>query len=191
MTYNGLPLFNLDVLTDEEGIKIISLVTNPAVQREFVCFNANEEVKFSLDEERRVLTGVALIPDQKIYRKTEDGKEFFVQFSREAIERAAQKFFSDRNSTNVNLQHTYDVDGCVYFESYLIDHNRGIAPVEFSDLPDGTWIVSCKVNNDEVWRLVKEGVLRGFSIEGDMDIKSNETKVIDSIEDLIAYITNN
>ena len=34
------------------------------------------------------------------------------------------------------------------------------------DLPIGTWMVSMKVNNDEVWNdYVKTGLVKGFSIE--------------------------
>ena len=34
------------------------------------------------------------------------------------------------------------------------------------DLPKGTWMISMKVNNDEVWNKVKAGEVKGFSIEG-------------------------
>lgn len=186
--YKGLPLFNLDVLDDMTGIEIVSLVTYPAIQRDFVKFAKEQEIKFSVvDEEKRVVSGPALIPDHKIYRRDDFGNEFYVQMSAEAIERMAIKFFGDHNSTNVNLEHEYDVDGCVYFESYLIDKERGICPSEFSDLPNGTWMLSCKINNDCVWGLIKNGTLRGFSIEGNCNITPTE-KVIDSVEELLETI---
>ena len=34
------------------------------------------------------------------------------------------------------------------------------------DLPDGTWFVKMKINNDELWKKVKDGELKGLSIEG-------------------------
>jgi hypothetical protein len=34
------------------------------------------------------------------------------------------------------------------------------------DLPDGTWFVKMKINNDELWKKVKDGQLKGLSIEG-------------------------
>ena len=184
--YNGLPLINLDVIDDLSGIDIISLVDYPAVQREFIAF-ADEQVKLSVNEEKHIVTGVALIPDQKIYRRDENGREFYIQMSREAIERIATKFFADHNSTNVNLMHEVDVDGCVYFESYLTNKERGVYPNDLGELPDGTWCVSCKVNNPAVWELVKNGTLRGFSIEGNLNVVE-EKSTIDSIQDLIDYI---
>lgn len=185
--YKGLPLINLDVIDDWSGIDIISLVDRPAVQREFIAFQ-EQEVKFSVDEEKHIVTGVALIPNQKIYRRDENGKEYYIQVSKDAIERIATKFFADRNSTNVNLMHEVDVDGCVYFESYLTNKERGIYPNDLGDLPEGTWCVSCKVNNPDVWNLVKQGVLRGFSIEGNLNVV--EETEIDSLQGLIDYLNN-
>lgn len=183
--YNGLPLFNLDVIDGESGVQIISLVDCPAVEREFVRM-AKEQVRLSLDEEKRIVTGVALVPDQKVYRRNDKtGAEYYITFSREAIERIAQKFFADRNSGNVNVEHEVMVGDCSYFESYLINRERGILPVEFSDMPDGTWMVSCKINNDKVWQLVKDGTLRGFSIEGNLDMVEYEDEPIDTLEDLL------
>ena len=188
MTYKGLPLFNLDVLDETMGIEIISLVDRPAVEKEFIAFN-EEKVRFAVDDEKHIVTGVALIPNQKIYRKDEKGNEWYVQVSAEAVERIAEKFFADRNSTNINLQHQFNVEGCVYFESYLVNKERGIYPTEFGELPNNTWIVSCKINNPAVWELIKKGVLRGFSIEGNLNVI--EDKPIDTLEELLDYLNNN
>ena len=183
--YKGLPLINLDVYDDTPGIEIISLVDFPAVERNFIALAA-EKVMLKADDERHVVTGVALIPDQKIYRRDENG-EYYISFSKDAIERIATKFFADHNSTNANLMHEVAVDGCVYFESYLTDKARGIYPTDFGELPDGSWVVSCKVLNPEVWQLVKDGVLRGFSVEGVCREAKTE---ITSVEELMEYLNN-
>ena len=188
MEYKGLPLFNLDVVEEIPGVELISLVDSPAVEREFVRFNAEwAEIKMRVNDEKRVVTGVALIPGQKIYRKDPKGNGYYVQFSREAIERVVVRYFEDRHSADANLEHEYAVNGVVYFESYLINRERGILPAEFADLPDGTWIVSAKILNDGVWELIKKGALRGFSIEG--HLAATETE-IDTLEDLLDYINN-
>lgn len=185
MEYKGLPLFNLDVVEGLPGIELISLVDDPAVEREFIKFNAEHEIKLALNEEKRIVTGVALIPGQKIYREDRSGK-YYITFTKEAVERTAIKFFADRHSADANLMHEVDADGIVYFESYLMNHERGIVPAEFADLPDGTWIVSAKILNDDVWMLIKQGVLRGFSVEGRMGVIKD--KPIESVEELIDYI---
>lgn len=189
--YKGLPIYWLDLGGDTTGIDIISLVDCPAIEKDFVKFSKDVEVKFSVDDEKRIVFGAALIPDKPIYRRNDDGKEFYVKFSKDAIERIAIKFFEDHNSTNVNLQHEYDVDGCVYFESFIKDSKRGLVPANFEDCPEGTWFLGCKINNPEVWRLVKEGVLRGFSVEGNLAVMYAEEKPLETIQDLLDYLKDN
>lgn len=187
-SYKGLPIYCMDIDGANTGVEIISLVDYPAIERDFIKFSKTAEIKFSINEDKRVVSGPALIPDQPIYRRNSDGYEYYVKYTKEAIRRIAEKFFADHNSTNVNLEHEIDVNGCVYFESYFIDSARGILPAEFADLPDGTWCVSAKINNDSVWDLIKEGVIRGFSIEGNFIAKEPEEPILDSIDDLLSYL---
>lgn len=188
-TYKGLPLFIMGLGDETTGVEIISLVDRPAVERNFIKFSNQVEVKFKVDEDKHIVTGPALIPGKKIYRRDDEtGYEYYVEFTKEGIQQIAEKFFADHNSTNVNLQHELDVNGCVYFESYFINSERGILPAEFSDLPEGTWIVSCKINNEGVWDMVKKGELRGFSIEGYLDVQKQEEKPLDTIQDLLDYL---
>ena len=114
-TYKGLPLFDMDLVDGICGVDIISLVDFPAVERNFIKFAKEVEVKFNVNDEKHIVTGPALIPGKKIYRRDESGYEYYVQFSKDAIKRIAEKFFEDHNTTNVNLQHELDVKGCVYF----------------------------------------------------------------------------
>lgn len=186
--YNGRPLFYLDIEEEINGLSAVSLVDCPAIERDFIALSKEKEVKFSVNDEKRIVFGPALIPEQKIYRRDSDGNVYYVSMTKDAIERIAQKFFKDGNQANGNLQHKVDVDGLVYFESYLINHDRGVCPVEFSDLPDGTWMLSCKVYNDEVWELVKDGTLRGFSIQGSLHVEKKKEKEIETLEELLDYL---
>ena len=59
------------------------------------------------------------------------------------------------------------VDGVYMIESMLIDKQRGIvAPAGYGDLPDGSWFGSFYVENPQVWDEIKNGVYKGFSVEG-------------------------
>lgn len=188
-TYKGLPLFIMGLGDETTGVEIISLVDYPAVERNFIKFSKQVEVKFTVDEDKHIVSGPALIPGKKIYRRDEEtGYEYYVEFTREGIREIAEKFFADHNSTNVNLQHELNVNGCVYFESYFIDSERGIVPAEYADLPDGTWMVSAKINNEGVWDMIKKGELRGFSIEGYLSVQKPEEKTLDTIKDLMDYL---
>ena len=75
------------------------------------------------------------------------------------------------------------------FESYLVNKDRGIYPTEFEDVPEGSWICSFKVENDEVWNEIKEGKsLKGFSLEIMCDLVEKKTNVLDEIEEYIDEI---
>ena len=188
-TYHNLPLYIMDLGDESTGVEIVSLVDYPAIERNFIKFSKDTEVKFKVDEEKRVVFGPVLLPNKPIYRRDSDGYEYYVKFSKEAIERIAIKFFEDHNSTNVNLQHEVNVDGCVYYESFIKDSERGISPAGFEDIEDGAWFMACKINNNDVWDKIKDGTLRGFSIEGTLRMsESRKERVLDSLQDLLNYL---
>jgi hypothetical protein len=185
MTYQGLPVFDLTI--EEDNIfSNVSLVDFPAIQRDFIKFSEDTEIKFAVDEEKHIVNGPVLIPGQMIYRRQGD-REYYVRFNEKAIEEMALRFFKDHSNTNGNVMHQIEVEGITYFESYILNKERNIAPVEFNDLPNGTWIMSAKIENEELWKLVKDGTIRGFSI--DAVLTSTPAKdEIDTIDDLIDYI---
>jgi len=130
------------------------------------------------NEDERIITGPLMIPEQLIYRNNERFGEHYVKFSAETIRQIAIKFAKKGYQKNVNLMHDADmqVNGATMFESFISDSSRGVKPMEqFSDLPDGTWFGSFYVENPEVWKLVKEGNVRGFSVEGMFDYEVPES----------------
>ena len=82
MTYNGLDIFEGKIKSSDEGIFAISLVDDPAIDIDFVCFSKdNNIVKFSIQsEEERIITGPIMIPDYPIIRSV-DGYRFYVYFN--------------------------------------------------------------------------------------------------------------
>ena len=168
MTYNGLPLYKLTI-TDEfdSGVEIMSIVSQPAVQVNFLKFSEDEEIKyhFNFDSDKHIITGPAIIANKPIYRRNEYG-EFYVTFDDDTIKSIAEKFMAQQRTVSVNINHDTMVDGCVIIESFFIDHERNIVPKEFENLPDNSWIISMKVNNEDTWKAIKNSELNGFSIEG-------------------------
>ena len=192
--YDGKPLLRLTINGEEDGVNIISLVEFPAVERNFI--QLSREVKLSLNEEKRELLGVALIPNFPIYRADENG-EYYITFSAEAIRKAAIDFYKKLNVNMADVEHTHNLEkGITYFQSLIIDKEQGICPTAFKDLPDGTWIVGCKIDNAEVWNAVKSGEVKGFSIDGyfhaeepeKQEEKPEEKSTIDSLDDLFDWL---
>lgn len=161
--FEGLPVYNA-LLDDAEGLSFISIVTEPAIQRNFVAFDKNEPIKLQIDNEKRIVIGPVLIPNQLIYRRN-GNKEFYITFSKETIRALMEKFMRDKE-LSVNLQHEFTTENASIVESFIIDRELGILPKHFSDLEDGTWICAMKIHSDKLWQLIKEGKLNGYSIEG-------------------------
>ena len=191
--FEGKPLLRLTINGEEDGVNIISLVEFPAVERNFI--QLSKEVKLSLNEEKKELLGVALIPDFPIYRRDEQG-EYYITFNAESIRKIAIDFYKKLNVNMADVEHSHDMEnGVTYFQSLIIDKGQGICPTAFKDLPDGTWIVGCKVDNNEVWDAVKSGEVKGFSIDGyfhaepeKQEEKPEEKSTIDSLDDLFDWL---
>ena len=171
------------------GINAISLVESPAVEKDFLCFSKEKEtVKLNFDSAKRVISGVVCLADTPIYRYNEKYGEYYVVFSKETIQKMVEKFAKMDLFKSVNLQHddTKFVDGIYMFESYIINKERGISPIEFSDVPDGSWIASYKVENDELWgEIINGNKLNGFSLQGlfELEEKFSEQKPVEETFD--------
>ena len=169
MNYKGLPVYNISIDFDtDEGLQLVSLVDDPAVVESFLTFNSEESVKlvFTSDEEQHIISGVSLLADTPIYRCDETGG-YYVVFTKETIKQLVEKYNKENKTNLTSLQHNGQIiSDCVMVESYFIDKERGICPKEFSHCPDGSWITSYKVTNDELWNEIKtSGQLNGFSVE--------------------------
>jgi hypothetical protein len=124
--------------------------------------------KFATDEEKRIVVGPAMIPDLKIFRRDKEGNPYHVYFSADTIKMIAEKYmrnkYIDNNDENHNGQAVKDV---YVIESWIKEDMEDKSnKYGYDDLPIGTWFVSMKVKNDEVWNKVKNGELNGFSVSG-------------------------
>lgn len=166
----------IDLEDQETGLDAISLVQWPAVEREFLAFSQDKkEVLQFADEEKHIITGVALLCGVPIYRRNGD-YEYYVVFDRESISNIVEKYSKMSLANSVNIEHDDSafVDNIFMIESYIKDSTRGIVPSGFEDVPDGSWIVSYKVNNPEVWEDIKSGKVKGFSVQGIFNLIDEE-----------------
>ena len=167
------------IINDETGCEKVSLVTYPAVEVDFLAFDSDKEknkmkLSFSNDEEREVW-GVAMLADTPIYRRNGD-YEYYVVFDRDNIKKMVLKYFKEQRESQINLQHKDDVNDVTIFESVITSNRVQIKDFEY--VPEGSWIIGMKVENDEVWNAIKKGEYRGFSIEGlfDFELIPEQTK---------------
>jgi len=159
-----LPVIYLTIDDEHDtGLDFISLVDRPAIERNWMAFAKKQ--KFALNEEKRIVSGICMTADYPIYRKDEDEREYYVVFDADSIRKIAYKFMKEGKTSATNLDHETEVDGVFMFESFLIDDTKP-TPKGFDKAPNGSWFVSYKVDNDDVWAQVKDGTFNGFSVEG-------------------------
>ena len=164
--YNGLPLYE-DLITDEAcGMLRISLVDLPAVESDFQKFGKTARVQM-MSEEKRLIVGVVMRAGFPIYRVDAERGEYYTTFSAETIRRMAEKYLEENRQNRVNLMHAgEEVRGVQMVQLFIKDTAKGINPAGFEDIEDGSLFAEFHVVDDEIWNWIKEGILRGFSLEG-------------------------
>jgi hypothetical protein len=171
----GLPVFELTIsedINDNSGVDYVSLVDFPAIEKDFLAFSKAKLNYAIQDEEKRIVSGAAMIADLPIYRNSDKNGEHYTVFKKDTIFKIVKKRSKMQYQNNVNLMHDAIVDGVFEIESYIIDRDRGIMPPKgFEDVADGSWFLSYYIENEDVWQKVKSGEFKGFSIEGFFDYK--------------------
>ncbi|QDP66254.1 MAG: putative peptidase [Prokaryotic dsDNA virus sp.] len=166
----------------DTGVDAISIVEYPAIESDFVALKAKEFKFKAIDEEKKILMGPLLIPNKPIYRKDEDDKEYYIYFSKDTVNKASQIFLKQGKQNNSTLEHQKKIFGLSLVESWIVEDPKMDKSRKYGlDVPEGTWMGSVKVDNDDVWNdFVKTGKVKGFSIEGyfaDRASRSNFTKM--------------
>ena len=159
---------------DESGMSAISLVQFPAVERNFLKFDKNSKKKYKFNQEKHIISGIVALADVPIYRYSPEMGEYWVVFDKETIRTMVEKYAELGLFNSVNLGHDENrqVKDCFLIESYIIDKERGICPKEFEDAPDGSWIASFKVEDENLWEQIKNGTeFNGFSLEGMFELE--------------------
>lgn len=149
-------------------VEFVALVDRPAIERNFLAFN-EAKLRFAIDDERRIVSGPAMLADMMIYRNDPQLGEYYTVFDAPSILSIVQKFFKKGFIQNFNVMHdpAQKTEGVTIYESFITDANRGIAPMKgFEDAADGSWFLTAKVDDEAIWQKVKSGEVKGFSVEG-------------------------
>jgi hypothetical protein len=197
-----LPVY--EMLIDENMdsdlmVDFIALVDRPAIKKDFVKFNdqeieSNQFVQtFAIqDEEKRIISGPLMIANQKIFRTDPELGDYEVFFSPETIKKIAIKMAKKGFHNNVNLMHNADmkVPGVTLFEVFQSDKARGIRPMKgFEDLADGTLFGSMYVENPVAWQMIKDGFIKGFSVEGNFGMKKKD-QYLEQFEKIVEILNS-
>ena len=191
-----LPVFELmisDDINDDAEVNFVSLVDRPAIQRNWNAFSDKQNFNIA-SEEKRIISGAIMLADTPIFRSDATHGDYYVVFSKETIFQIVQRYFKKKYQANVNLNHSQDakLEDVVMFESFISDKERGIYPMKgFEDAPDGSWFGSMKVDNDYAWQEVKNGNVKGFSVEGIFEYSKKPRKeeaIMEQIKNILSQV---
>ena len=128
---------------------------------------ASKNYKFGINEEQMKVVGPLLVPDKLIMRVDEEGNPFYVYFSKETVKAIAEKAMKDKVIHNMNVEHNPDdVVDAYMTKSWIKEDEQDLSNKYGMDLPIGSWVGEYKIEDPEIWKKVKAGELKAFSIEG-------------------------
>jgi hypothetical protein len=183
----------IDEKDQQSGIDAVSVVHSPAIQENFIALNKHEVELKEIDAEKKILMGAALIPNKQIYRESKKHGQYYIYFSEDTVRKASELFLMNSNQNNATYEHEKKLNGLSVVESWIIEDEKQDKSVKYGfSLPVGTWMISMKVNNDDVWKDVKDGKVKGFSIEGyfadklEMSLQAQEEQeLIEKIKEIL------
>lgn len=163
----------------------ISLVEAGAIESDFVALSKEEEEKVQVlleTNEKHMVYGAALIPDKDIYRNNGE-QEYYINFSKESIEKMSQEFMKEYRQHEVTTDHEDIANEVCVVESWLVsDAYKDKANALGINVPEGTWMVGMKVNNIETWDRIKNHELNGFSVESVVSLEEFEKQNNNNME---------
>ena len=172
MENKTIPIYEYLLEDDSDGLFTISLVSEPAILVDFLKFSKEQKVveQFkTINEEKRLVTGAAMIPGMRIYRSDPDMGEYYGYFSADTIKKMVYNYFKTDKINSFNIEHNADSaikDKGVYMvESWFTTENDKSKAMGF-DLPVDTWMVTLKIEDENIWNsYIKTGEVNGFSVE--------------------------
>lgn len=183
----------IELIIDEtdklSGVDAISVVSQPAIESNFVALKSEEIKLAEVSNEKRILMGAVLIPEKPIYRKNGED-EYYIYFSKDTVYKANKLFMENKNQQNWTLEHNKQIEGLTVIETWIVeDTQKDKSAIYNLSVPVGTWMASVYVKDDTIWNeYVKTGIVKGFSLEGYFADKLEEKKQLSKQTDLVEQI---
>lgn len=168
-------------------IQFVSLVDYAANKRKFLLAKAKDGQNtfnscgkiLQKNSDSHYVTGIVYEP---MTADTDD--EFMTE---EEIQKAA--YYYAENFQKVDLQHNFEpCEGCKVVETW-------VAKADFSlgneDVKKGTWLMTVKIVDDDLWSAVEKGEITGFSMGGICNVSEEDTDLSATTKnDATATVTN-
>jgi hypothetical protein len=189
--FNGLPLYKATVTSEDAFMYAISLVEFPATESNFLVFNEEKKaLKFAVkDEDKRIVRGLVMAANLPIYRIGKGGFEYYIVYDKDTIRQMAEKYLKMGFQNSVDTEHDENyVEDIDMVQFFIKDTENGINPKGFEMYEDGSLFAEFKVNNDEIWKQIKDGTYKGFSLAGIFDVEEYESEEEQEYNDCLELI---
>ena len=178
MVYNNIPVFAVNVDDPGCSISAMSLVDDPAMSIDMVCFSKEQNMKFSIQDETQhnILTCLVRV-DFPILRVTDGGDPYYIVFNKDTAKVLCQRLMKDGMQQNISLQHNGKlIQGIQLQEVFIKDTEKGISPIGFEEAADGSLMGIYHITDDALWNDCIEGRFKGISIESLLGIEEFKKK---------------
>ena len=129
MVYNNIPVFAVNVDDPGCSISAMSLVDDPAMSIDMVCFSKEQNMKFSIQDETQhnILTCLVRV-DFPILRVTPDGNPYYIVFNKDTAKVLCQRLMKDGMQQNISLNHNGKlIQDIKLQEEFIKDTEKGIS----------------------------------------------------------------
>jgi hypothetical protein len=123
------------------------------------------------------------------------GRLYYVFFSKDSIKKMADKLLKEKRTDETSVEHDGMKLGSdkVFITESWVSEDPVLDKSHFYgfELPAGTWFVAMKVQDDKVWKMIKDKSLTGFSVEGlfkEKAVFSKQEEQINQIKQLLKSI---
>ena len=138
------------------------------------CVPENQsKFSFGTDDDKMEIVGPALIPNKMIIRRSAptilnpNGEFYYVFFNEETIAKLSEKFMLEKRLDQTNIEHSDKEADSYVKESWIVsDPENDKSNAYGMSYPKGTWMITMKVKNKQIWNDIKSGKLNGYSVEG-------------------------
>lgn len=197
------------MINKKDAKKEMAFTDNPAIQVKGIYFSKDKEsksvdVKFYLQEEKKMVVGPAMIPNLDII-KFEDGEFKSYYADEEYIREFAYDFINQQDGAKFNFNHMGNKVDALLVNTMILESELDVKYIKNKygyDLPLGTWWIEAKILDEIFWsEAIKKGKYHSFSIEtesyiedfGDLEVDYDPNKKVIKMseEDSIDLIISN
>lgn len=173
-----LPVYIAEINYDNEGIECISFVQYPATETNLMTFSKNKKrLEYSIiDKEKHRIIAPIMRCDFPIYRNDEQMGEYYIMYNKDTIEKMAMKMLCDNVQNKFNREHqaSEKIEGVYLYQIFIKDTEKGINPIGFEDIENGSLFGVYEIFNSELWDKIINSENIGISLEGYFDLRKTD-----------------